>query len=106
MMVTSAWVLTILFSSPQALVFRVMKHPMKEFYQCTTYNFWESVSTPTKGPGNSTSLSLAGLSPRQWEDLYHTVFNCQVFFIPLIIITVSYVKIYILLYQVRISDNL
>ena len=96
-MVVLAWLLTMLFSSPQAIIFRVKKHPRKEFYQCTTYNFWESVSTIRQGPGNSTSLSLAGLSPRQWEDLYHTVFNCQIFFIPLIIIIVSYVKIYLLL---------
>ena len=84
-MVTSAWVLAILFSSPQAIIFRVMNHPVKDFYQCTTYNFWASVSTPHPGPGNSTILTLAGLTPDQWADLYHTSFNCQIFFIPLII---------------------
>ena len=96
-MVTSAWVLAILFSSPQAIIFRVMKHPVKDFYQCSTYNFWASVSTPHPGPSNSTILTLAGLTPDQWATLYHTSFNCQTFFIPLIIIIVSYVKIYLLL---------
>ena len=96
-MVTSAWVLAILFSSPQAIIFRVMKHPVKDFYQCTTYNYWTSVSTPHPGPGNSTILTLAGLTPDQWADLYHTSFNCQIFFIPLIIVIISYAKIYLLL---------
>ena len=96
-MVTSAWLLAILFSSPQAIVFRVMKHPVKDFYHCTTYNFWESLSSPRPGPGNSSQLQLAGLTPSQWTDLYHTIFNCESFFIPVIIIVISYVKIYLLL---------
>ena len=60
MMVLVSWLLTILFSSPQvdilkmrnlenslsqiflkAIIFRVLKHPTKEFYQCTTINFFE-----------------------------------------------------------------
>jgi hypothetical protein len=96
-MVIIAWVLAIIFSSPQAIVFRVLKHPVIDAYQCTTINFYESLSTPHPGPGNTTILLLAGLTPIQVADLYHTIFNAQVFFIPLIIIVVMYVKIYLLL---------
>ena len=44
-MVIVAWLLTIIAASPQAIIFRVLKHPVKEFYQCTTFNFFESLST-------------------------------------------------------------
>ena len=91
-----AWVITLIFTIPQAIIFRVMKHPEKEFYQCTTYNFFEDLSTPFM-VGNASKLLLAGLTPVQWADLYHTVFNCQVFFAPLIAIIASYAKIYSIL---------
>ena len=95
-MVISAWILTLVFAAPQAIIFRVLKHPDKDFYQCTTYNFFESLSTPVE-VGSITQLLLLGLTPKQWADLYHTIFNCEIFFIPLIIIVASYVKIYIIL---------
>ena len=77
-----------IFTIPQAIIFRVMKHPEKEFYQCTTYNFFEDLSTPGM-VGNATQLLIAGLTPVDWADLYHTAFNCQVFFAPLIAICAS-----------------
>jgi len=95
-MVATAWTLTIIFSSPQAVIFRLLKHPAKEFYQCTTINFFENLSDLVK-EGNSTELRLYGLTPDQWEDTYHTVFNSQIFFIPLVIIVASYVKILLIL---------
>ena len=95
-MVISAWILTLVFAAPQAIIFRVLKHPAKDFYQCTTYKFFENLSTPVE-VGSSTKLLLLGLTPKQWADLYHTIFNCEIFFIPLIIIVASYVKIYIIL---------
>ena len=91
-----AWVVTLIFTIPQAIIFRVMKHPEKEFYQCTTYNFFEDLSTPVM-VGNTTQLLLAGLTPVQWADLYHTVFNCQVFTAPLVAICASYANIYFVL---------
>ena len=91
-----AWVVTFIFTLPQAILFRVMKHPEKEFYQCTTYNFFEDLSTPGM-VGNATQLLLAGLNPVEWADLYHTAFNCQVFFAPLIAICASYANIYFIL---------
>ena len=95
-MVIMAWVVTLIFTIPQAIIFRVMKHPAKEFYQCTTYNFFESLSTQVV-VGNDTTLLLGSLTPVQWADLYHTIFNIEVFFGPLIALVASYSKIYFLL---------
>ena len=92
-MVAAAYLLTLILASPQAIKFRVLKHPVKDFYQCTTYNFFESLSEPVT-VGNTTELRLLGLSPIQCADLYHTLFNCGVFFGPLIAIVVSYTNIY------------
>ena len=75
---------------------RLLKHPAKEYYQCTTIHFFENLSDIVK-EGNSTELRLYGLTPDQWEDTYHTVFNSQIFFIPLVIIVASYVKIFLIL---------
>ena len=92
-MVTMAWLVIIIFTIPQAFIFRVLKHPEKEFYQCTTFNFFEELSGPVE-IGNTTHLYLGGLTPIQWADLYHTIFNCEVFFSPVIAIVASYAKIY------------
>ena len=95
-MVLLAWFLTLVFTTPQAIIFRVMKHPVKDFYQCTTYNFFEDLASPVI-VGSSTQLLWIGLTPVQWADLYHTLFNCQVFFVPLIAIITSYIKIFIII---------
>ena len=43
-MVVLAWLLTLIFSWPQAVIFRVLKHPKKDFYQCTTFKFFENLA--------------------------------------------------------------
>ena len=91
-----AWILTIVFASPQAIIFRVLKHPVKDFYQCTTIGFFENLSSSVT-VGNKTEDQLVGLTPDQWADLYHTAVNSEIFFIPLIIIITSYCKIIIIL---------
>ena len=96
LMVITAWVLTIFFTIPQAIIFRVMKHPDKNFYQCTTINFFEDLCSEVK-VGNHTEKLLLGLTPVVWADIYHTIFNCQVFFVPLIAIVASYTQIYFIL---------
>ena len=45
LMVILAWLLTLVFTSPQAIIFRVLRHPMAEFYQCTTWGFFENFAT-------------------------------------------------------------
>ena len=66
-MVLLAWLVTLISVTPQAVIFRVLKHPVQDFYQCTTEGFFESLNLP------------GGLSPKQAADLYHTIFNCQVY---------------------------
>jgi len=94
LMVVLAWLTTLLFSSPQAVIFRVMKHPQADFYQCTTWNFFEGFASNVT-EGNTTRLLLpGGMTPTQAADLYHTLFNCEVFFAPVIAIIASYSKIF------------
>ena len=47
-MVVISWLLTFLFSLPQAVIFRVLKHPEKDFYQCTTFAFWQNLGDEGK----------------------------------------------------------
>jgi hypothetical protein len=93
LMVMLAWLGMLLISCPQAIIFRVLKHPDQDFYQCTAFKFFDDFSSPVE-VGNTTILYLAGLTPVQWVDLYHTIFNCAVFFVPFIIIVVTYIMIY------------
>ena len=78
-MVILAWLVTILFSCPQAIFFGVLKHPDQEFYQCTAYKFFDDFSSQVQ-VGNTTILYFAGLTPVHSVDLYHTIFNSAVFF--------------------------
>ena len=95
-MVLLAYLAAIVCASPQAIIFRLLKHPEKDFYQCTTFDFFSNLSTEVR-VGNITELRLLGLSPVECEDLYHTIFNCEVFFGPLCVIVASYAKIYLVL---------
>ena len=96
MMVFTAYIATVILASPQAIIFRVLKHPTIEFYQCTTYNFFEDLSEEVT-VGNKTEYFLFGLTPVQCADLYHTIFNCEVFFGPLLAIICSYARIFTIL---------
>ena len=96
LMVLLCWALTIVFSCPQAIIFRVLKHPTKEFYQCTTFNFFQDLSSPVVS-GNTTQYLLVGLSPMQLGNIYHTIFNSVIFFLPVIIIVGSYARIFSIL---------
>ena len=93
-MVMVAWILTLVFASPQAIIWRVLKHPTKDFHQCTTVDFFANLSSPV---GNSTEMLLVGLTPDQWFNIYHIIFNCEIFFVPLILIIISYCMIFITL---------
>ena len=43
-MVLAAWVVTLMFSWPQAVIFRTLKHPIKYFTQCTTFGYFETLA--------------------------------------------------------------
>ena len=135
-MVLAAWLITLISVTPQAVIFRVLKHPQSDFYQCTTEGFFESLSTEKVLVNNVTTYYLpGGLTPKQAGDLYHTIFNCQVltytiqgpwraelklldpsihssvksfpfinyllqvFLFPLIVIMVSYSKIFLVIFR-------
>ena len=36
-------------------------------------------------------------SPHNWSDIYHTLYNCEIFLLPLVIIVATYTRIYVLL---------
>ena len=105
-MVATAWVFTLLCASPQAIIFRVLKHPTKEFYQCTTIDFFEDLAEKHFNlETNQTEYILGGINTEAWHTIYHTVVNTQIFFLPLLIIVISYIKIYSILSQwVNYSD--
>ena len=97
-MVIVAWILTLIFASPQAIVWRVLKHPTKDFYQCTTIDFFANLSTKvTVGNSTEPELQLVGLTPDQWFNIYHIIVNSEIFFIPLILILTSWCMIFIVL---------
>ena len=49
-------------------------------------------------PGSSSSeLRLLGVRPEHMADLYQTVYNAEIFAIPLCVIVATYANIYILL---------
>ena len=101
-MVMVAWILTLVFASPQAIIWRVLKHPTKEFHQCTTIDFFGNLSSPV---GNSTEMLLVGLTPDQWFNIYHIKFNSEIFFVPLILILISYFMIFITLARSVVKTN-
>ncbi|CAL1271544.1 unnamed protein product, partial [Larinioides sclopetarius] len=68
--VTSAWVLSGVFSAPQAVIFRVAKGPfIEDFYQCVTYGFYTA----------------------PWQEQLYTSFSLLfMFLIPLCILITTY----------------
>ena len=99
-MVVGSWVFTLLSASPQAIIFRVLKHPTKEFHQCTTIDFFEDLAEKHFDlKTNQTEYILGGINTEAWHTIYHTVINTQIFFLPLFIIIISYIKIYSILSQ-------
>ncbi|VVD04199.1 unnamed protein product [Leptidea sinapis] len=73
-MLTVAWVVALLCSAPQSLVFRVMHHPkVPEFEQC---------------------VSFEAFSNHHQELAYNLTCLLAMYFLPLIIITVCYACIF------------
>merc|ERR1712024_127977 len=80
LMVLGSWVFTLICSSPQAIIWRVLKHPTKEFYQCTTIDFFEDLAEEHLDPNtNKTEYFLAGINTEAWHTIYHTVVTSQIF---------------------------
>ena len=100
-MVFCSWVVSLLLSSPQAFMFRKMKHPYLEFYQCTTNMVIESYSQLVV-EGDKAMYLFFGVDSDTVYLLYHLSFLIFVYFLPLSCLLVSYSFI---IYLIRRSET-
>ena len=91
-MVLFSWVVSLVLSSPQALMFRKMKHPHLEFYQCTTNMVIENISTVVMDGAKATYFFF-GIDSDTVYMIYHLSFLVFVYFLPLCCLLVSYIFI-------------
>ena len=91
-MVLFSWVVSLVLSSPQALMFRKMKHPNLEFYQCTTNMVIESYSELVV-EGDKAFYLFYGMDSDTLYMIYHLSFLIFVYFLPLCCLVVSYIFI-------------
>ena len=91
-MVLFSWVLSFVLSSPQAMLFRKMKHPDMEFYQCTTKMVIENISTVVMD-GDKAKYYFFGIESDIVYKIYHLSFLVFVYFLPLCCLLVSYIFI-------------
>ena len=101
-MVTMSWVISIILALPQAFMFRKLKHPEIEFYQCTTTMAIEDSSYEVLVDGEKIFLFL-GFDPETIYRFYHLSFLFFVFFLPLSVIIVNYVIIIKIITRYRYS---
>ena len=83
-MITSAWLISALCGLPQTLVFRVLKHPQMEFYQCTTMQYFDNILL---------------------EKIYNSLFLVVVYVVPLLVIVVTYANIILKIFR-KSKENL
>ena len=91
-MVTMSWVISIILALPQAFMFRKLKHPEIEFYQCTTTMAIEDSSYEVLVDGQKIFLFL-GFDPETIYRFYHFSFLFFVFFLPFSVLIVNYIII-------------
>ena len=82
-MITSAWLISALCALPQTLVFRVLKHPQMEFYQCTTMQYFDNINV---------------------EKIYNSLFLVVVYVVPLLVIVVTYANIILKVFRKSKGD--
>ena len=68
---TSLLLVSALFALPQTLVFRVLKHPKIEFFQCTSMNFFRDLFN---GSTTDESPNFYSLTPEMAEKMYSALF--------------------------------
>ena len=93
-MITSAWLISALCALPQTLVFRVLKHPEIDFYQCTTMNYFDNIFN------NATMVT-----PNQAEKIYNSLFLVVVYVVPLLVIIVTYANIILKVFRKAKGDS-
>ena len=92
MMVFISWFLSMVLSCPQAIMFRKIKRPKVEFYQCTLHMYLEMKSEMTFIDGQI-KFSLIGLDPKHIYTTYNFLFLLFVYFLPLSFITVNLTRV-------------
>lgn len=93
-MITSAWIISAVFALPQTLVFRVLKHPQVEFFQCTTMNYFDDIFN------NATMLN-----PAQAAKIYNSLFLVVVYMVPLLVIIFTYANILLKIFRKNSGDS-
>jgi hypothetical protein len=88
-MVVVSWIISLLLSLPQAFMFRKLKHPAVEFYQCTTDMVVEEYSDQVVVDGETRFIFL-GVDSETIYSIYHFSFLFFVFFFPLACLIFNY----------------
>ena len=91
-MVFFAWVVSFMLSIPQAMMFRKVKHPNLEFYQCTTNMAIENYSVLVV-QGDKALYLFHGIDTDIIYMIYHLSFLIFVYFLPLCCLIISYIFI-------------
>ncbi len=79
-MIVSAWLVSAVFALPQTLVFRVLKHPKIEFFQCTSMNFFRDLfNSSLSSEGSVENPSFLSLTPEVAEKMYSSLFLVRLF---------------------------
>ena len=96
MMVCISWLISLTLASPQALMFRKLKHPSLDFHQCTTNMVIETYSEVVF-EDQQAKLKFYGIDPSVLYKLYSGSFLFFVYFFPLFCLIISYTIIIILI---------
>ena len=96
MMVCISWVISLTLASPQALMFRKLKHPSLDFHQCTTNMVIETYSEVVF-ENQQAKMKFYGIDPSILYKLYSGSFLFFVYFFPLFCLIISYTIIIILI---------
>ena len=83
---------SIFLAFPQALIFRRLKHPELEFYQCTTSMAVEEFSEEVFVDGEIKFIFF-GFDAERIYSFYHFTFLFFVFFFPLAVLMVTYMVV-------------
>ena len=91
-MVFCSWLVSLVLSSVQAIMFRQVKHPNMEFYQCTSDMVVEMNSDLVITNGEPRFIFF-GIDPEVIYTVYHFSFLFFVYFFPLLCVLISYAAI-------------
>ena len=105
MMVCISWLVSLILASPQAIMFRKLKHPSLEFYQCTPDMVIETYSTLVFENGQE-QIKFYGINPATLYKLYSASFLFFVYFFPLFCLLISYSIIIILIKRLFLTNLL